>query len=104
MIPVDRMVMVDRKRLPAAGRPVADVYKLVCAITSAEKGNNVMSQPVTTHQSAARTGYLIAAGASFALSIWLWFGGSKEQGLFVGLWVPSILSLGSLMLTGGHHE
>jgi hypothetical protein len=30
----------------------------------------------------------------------LWFSGSKEQGLFVGLWVPSILSLGALLLAG----
>jgi hypothetical protein len=24
-------------------------------------------------------------------SIYLWFGGHREEGLFVGLWVPSIL-------------
>ncbi len=27
----------------------------------------------------------------------LWFRGQREEGLFVGLWVPSILSLGALM-------
>ena len=48
----------------------------------------------------AKTGYLLAAGASFLLSVSLWFSGSKEQGLFVGLWVPSILSLGTLVLSG----
>lgn len=47
-----------------------------------------------------KTGYILAAGLSFLLSVYLWFTGSKEQGLFVGLWVPSILSLGSLMLAG----
>jgi hypothetical protein len=41
-----------------------------------------------------------AAGFSFLLSVSLWFSGSKEQGLFVGLWVPSILSLGALLLAG----
>ncbi len=39
-----------------------------------------------------------AAFVSFLLSITLWFTGSHEQGLFVGLWVPSILSFGSVAL------
>ena len=38
--------------------------------------------------------FLGAAFASFLFSIFLWFMSSKEQGLFVGLWVPSIISLG----------
>ena len=37
---------------------------------------------------------LLAAFLAFALSIVLWFSGAREEGLFVGLWVPSILSLG----------
>ena len=47
-----------------------------------------------------RTGLvvLVAAFASFVLSVTLWFTGSHDQGLFVGLWVPSILSLGALAL------
>ena len=47
-----------------------------------------------------RTGIivLVAAFISFVLSVTLWFTGSHEQGLFVGLWVPSILSLGSVAL------
>ena len=52
----------------------------------------------------AKLGYLIAAGASFLLSIWLWFNGDRDSGVFVGLWVPSILSLGTLMTTGSRHE
>lgn len=47
--------------------------------------------------------YVVAAAASFLLSVTLWFSGSKEQGAFVGLWVPSILSFGTLMM-GGRHE
>jgi hypothetical protein len=42
-------------------------------------------------------GILVAAGMSFLLSIFLWFTGSKEQGIFVGLWVPSILALGAFV-------
>lgn len=42
--------------------------------------------------------FLVAAGLSFLLSVYLWFVvGNKEQGIFVGLWVPSILSLGGLL-------
>ena len=41
--------------------------------------------------------FLLAAAASFALSVTLWFTGSEQQGIFVGLWVPSILSLGALL-------
>lgn len=39
-----------------------------------------------------------AAMLSFVLSVTLWFTGSREQGLFVGLWVPSILSFGAVAL------
>ncbi len=38
--------------------------------------------------------FLGAAFASFLFSVFLWFTSSKEQGIFVGLWVPSIISLG----------
>ena len=50
--------------------------------------------------------FLIAAGISFVLSVYLWFNGQKDQGLFVGLWVPSILSSGALLLARGgkNHE
>ncbi len=41
---------------------------------------------------------LAAAFASFLLSVSLWFSGDKETGVFVGLWVPSILALGAFTL------
>lgn len=37
---------------------------------------------------------LLAAFLSFLFSIYLWFGDQKESGVFVGLWVPSILAFG----------
>ncbi len=40
---------------------------------------------------------LAAAFASFVVSVSLWFAGSKDQGMFVGLWVPSILALGAFL-------
>jgi hypothetical protein len=45
--------------------------------------------------------FCFAAGLSFLLSVSLWFTGNREQALFVGLWVPSILSLGALLVAGG---
>jgi hypothetical protein len=47
-----------------------------------------------------KIGILIAAGLSFLVSVFLWFSGDKEAGLYVGLWVPSILSFGALMEAG----
>ncbi len=44
--------------------------------------------------------FLIAAFVSFVLSVWLWFFVDRDLGLFVGLWVPAIHSLGTLVLTG----
>ena len=44
--------------------------------------------------------FCLAAGLSFVASVSLWFGGYQDEGLFVGIWVPSILSLGGLLLAG----
>jgi len=49
----------------------------------------------------AKIGFIIAAGASFLFSVYLWFSGSKDEGVFVGLWVPSILSFGALLMSRG---
>jgi hypothetical protein len=49
------------------------------------------------HQSAALS-ILAAAFASFVLSVILWFTDNKDTGIFVGLWVPSILALGAFTL------
>ena len=36
----------------------------------------------------------LAAFLSFVLSVGLWFTDSRQEALFTGLWVPSILALG----------
>jgi hypothetical protein len=45
--------------------------------------------------------FVVAAFASFVFSVTLWFIGdgdvNRDQAIFVGLWVPSILSLGNLV-------
>ncbi|GAC1326780.1 MAG: hypothetical protein NVSMB25_26260 [Thermoleophilaceae bacterium] len=53
--------------------------------------------------------FVIAAFVSFVLSVTLWFSGQKGTGIFVGLWVPSILALGAFAMTTldireGRHE
>ena len=52
----------------------------------------------------AKIGFVIAAGASFLFSVYLWFSGSKDEGSFVGLWVPSILAFGTLLLSRGRSD
>ena len=40
---------------------------------------------------------LLAAFISFLFSVFLWFFVDKDSGLFVGIWVPSILSLATAL-------
>jgi hypothetical protein len=58
------------------------------------------SPTVASRVKASKALFLLAAAASFLLSVSLWFLADKEQGLFVGLWVPSILSLGAFLHAG----
>ena len=43
--------------------------------------------------------FFLAAFLSFVFSVFLYFKVDRMQGIFVGIWVPSILSAGSLLLT-----
>lgn len=45
----------------------------------------------------ARGLFLTAALLSFGLSVGLFFSGEENEGIFVGLWVPSILALGAFL-------
>ena len=45
-----------------------------------------------------------AAGLSFLASVYLFFSGDRERGIFVGLWVPSICSAGALLMAGGRRD
>ncbi len=47
--------------------------------------------------------FLIATLASFALSIGLWFTDNRDEGVFVGLWVPSILAAGGFWMAAVRH-
>lgn len=50
------------------------------------------AKPRKIHLSEAA--FLLAAFLSFVFSVSLWFLGSKDEGVFVGIWVPSIIALG----------
>lgn len=54
--------------------------------------------PFSAKRRRAAIAIMVAAFASFLVSVGLWFTGNREQGLYVGLWVPSILSFGSVAL------
>ncbi|NNF25906.1 MAG: hypothetical protein HKN73_01625 [Gemmatimonadetes bacterium] len=41
------------------------------------------------------TWFYLGAAISFLLSVSLWFFVDKDAGMFVGIWVPSILALGA---------
>ena len=51
---------------------------------------------------------LLAAALSLALSITLYFAGDEQSGklngIYVGVWVPSILALGAFILAGRKGE
>ncbi len=57
------------------------------------------ARPVSSFHK-VKLAFLIAAFISFVLSVSLWFLVDREVGLFVGLWVPAIHSLGTLVLLG----
>jgi hypothetical protein len=44
--------------------------------------------------------FMAAGFFSLALSVGLWFSGNEMEGIFVGLWVPAVHSLGALLLAG----
>ena len=48
--------------------------------------------------------FMAAAFLSFLMSVYLFFTGDHERGIFVGIWVPSILSLGTLLLGSESRE
>lgn len=69
--------------------------------SSSHKGNSsgqrVAKSDILPGISRAKAFFLLAAGLSLVMSVALFFTGSREQGIYVGIWVPSILSAGALI-------
>ena len=65
----------------------------------------VESRSIRSRQAMLRLVLLAAAFASFLLSVYLYFvADDKTAGIFVGIWVPSIQSLGTLLLAGERND
>ena len=60
--------------------------------------NNIKIKQVRT----AKALIFTAAFLSMMFSIFLYYSGDTQNGIFVGIWVPSILSAGVLMMVGHH--
>ena len=71
---------------------------MATTVPDRESARNVWSVLTSFHK--VKLAFLAAAFISFVLSVSLWFLVDREIGLFVGLWVPAIHSLGTLVLVG----
>jgi hypothetical protein len=58
----------------------------------------------TSRENRARGLLFLGAVISFVASVSLWFSGNELQGIYVGLWVPSILALGAIVLPRGERS
>ena len=69
---------------------------------STDKGSTVSTEELISSRlslvNRSKLIFLAAGLVSLVLAVSLWFTGNEQQGLFVGLWVPAIHSLGALVL------
>jgi hypothetical protein len=68
------------------------------ALSQRSRARAIESQELVPGVSRPKALFMLAAGLSFLMSVYLFFAGDREQGIFVGIWVPSILSAGALLL------
>jgi hypothetical protein len=71
---------------------------VVVTTQSVSKPGSIWSVLSSFHK--VKLAFMAAAFVSFVLSVSLWFLVDRELGIFVGLWVPAIHSLGVLVLVG----
>lgn len=66
--------------------------------TTQQKARSVATGMSVFHRT--KLAFLVAGFVSLALSVALWATGNQQEAIFVGLWVPAIHSLGTLVLVG----
>jgi cbb3-type cytochrome oxidase subunit 1 len=100
-------VSVGLARNPTEEAVVAIVGLVVCALVFVSVVSRILSgrsrsREVNGESVAALDVplalLLVAAFLAFCTSVVLWFLVDKSHGIFVGLWVPSILALAAVML------
>lgn len=92
--------MTDETEPLAQSVPVALPW-LLMEQGSDSKTERPRSGALQTARSRARVLILIAAALSLIGSVVLYFSGNENGGIFMGLWVPSILALGALVVPAG---
>lgn len=88
------------------------IYPWVAKVRPCLKLENIIQStfgPKKEEKMKSENYFIVAAFASFVFSVTLWFAGdvfpdmttdqelNRQQAIFVGIWVPSILSLGNLL-------
>jgi hypothetical protein len=53
---------------------------------------------------AGRGIYLVGTLLSILLSLYLYLSGKRETGIFVGLWAPTVLQLGEVLISRAEEE
>lgn len=66
--------------------------------TTQQKSPSTLSRMSVFHRT--KVAFLVAGFVSLLLSVGLWATGYRQEAIFVGLWVPAIHSLGTLVLVG----
>ncbi len=84
-------------RVAAPDRCVITCYMEPDKQNEEPASKSLLPRNLATAKSRARLLFLTAAFLSFVASVALFFSGDEDLGIFVGLWVPSILALGGML-------
>ena len=68
----------------------------VLSLTEIPSGGGVRS--LLAQNGRSKILWFLASGVSMMLAVYLFFTGDHERGIFVGIWVPSILAAGNLLI------
>ena len=93
-------MVVDPRAFPA-DCPAGPSNSLYTDRMETQEKPRSSGSPVKKAKAQARMLILVAAGLSLIASVALYFSGSETEGIFIGLWVPSILALGALLVPAG---